>query len=71
MLCHFERITFLFRGRLGLWFRVVAEPFQGWMAFRRLAELGLAQFNDGEWELTAAGQKILPLCIDGEEPKLD
>jgi len=33
----------------------------------RLAELGLAQWSDGEWQLTPAGSNLLPRLIDGEE----
>jgi hypothetical protein len=33
----------------------------------RLAELGLIHFEAGEWSLTAAGSKLLPRLIDGDE----
>jgi hypothetical protein len=35
-------------------------------AMHRLAELDLAQFEAGEWELTPAGRRLLPLCSDNE-----
>jgi hypothetical protein len=33
----------------------------------RLAALGLIQWEAGEWSLTAAGSKLLPRLIDGDE----
>jgi hypothetical protein len=33
----------------------------------RLAELGLAHWTGGHWELTAAGSKLLPRPTDGDE----
>jgi len=35
--------------------------------FLRLAELGLARFNSGAWELTPDGAKLLPILMDGND----
>jgi hypothetical protein len=35
----------------------------------RLTDLGLAEWSDGVWELTAAGSKLLPRLTDGEDVK--
>ena len=37
----------------------------GNLTIHRLAELGLAQWCNGQWELTAAGAKLLPKVQDG------
>lgn len=36
-------------------------------SLHRLAELGMAQWNEGAWELTVAGLKLLPPLLDGQE----
>ena len=35
--------------------------------FRRLVELKMARMKDGEWELTAAGKKILEACAESDD----
>ena len=34
---------------------------------QRLSELGVAQWNAGQWELTPVGRKLLKACMDGED----
>ncbi len=36
-------------------------------SFHRLAELGLAQWGNGEWELTPAGNRLLRPLLKGDE----
>ena len=35
--------------------------------FKRLVELGMARMRADEWELTAAGKKILEACAESDD----